>query len=74
MFNNINDNNNFLYNSGLEKQENIIKLDVSKLTISNNIDCACSVKDEFYNQINLKSSKIKQKIKNILKIKKMKVK
>ncbi|MBQ7126405.1 hypothetical protein IJO12_04895 [bacterium] len=31
MFNNINDNNNFLYNSGLEKQENIIKLAPTKL-------------------------------------------
>ncbi len=30
---------------------NIIKFDTSKLTISNDVDCACSVNDEFYNQI-----------------------
>ena len=34
MFNNINDNNNFLYNSGLEKQENINTNTISN-TISN---------------------------------------
>lgn len=31
MFNNINDSNNFLYNSGLDKQENVIKLSPLKL-------------------------------------------
>ena len=36
MFNNINDNNNFLYNSGLDKQTNIIKLNPARLnTVTN---------------------------------------
>ncbi len=32
-------------------EENIIKLDTKKLTISQAVDCDCSVNDEFYNQI-----------------------